>query len=113
MQRQRLVLYTKSARGEIRRKEGEEVAFVPLLGRHGWKAERLVSAKRESVCVYAGTVQGVGFRWFTRGAARELGVAGRVRNLRDGSVEIEAAGEPEALDRLQGAGAAGAGRRPG
>ncbi|HKI04777.1 MAG TPA: protein-L-isoaspartate(D-aspartate) O-methyltransferase [Thermoanaerobaculia bacterium] len=35
---QRLVLYRKSPRGEIRRKEGEEVAFVPLLGRHGWKA---------------------------------------------------------------------------
>ena len=34
---QRLVLYRKSARGEIRRREGEEVAFVPLLGRHGWK----------------------------------------------------------------------------
>jgi protein-L-isoaspartate(D-aspartate) O-methyltransferase len=36
-QSQRLVLYRKSARGELRRKEGEEVAFVPLLGRHGWK----------------------------------------------------------------------------
>jgi protein-L-isoaspartate(D-aspartate) O-methyltransferase len=36
-QGQRLVLYRKSARGELRRKEGEEVAFVPLLGRHGWK----------------------------------------------------------------------------
>ncbi|MDP9121674.1 MAG: protein-L-isoaspartate(D-aspartate) O-methyltransferase [Acidobacteriota bacterium] len=36
---QRLVLYRKSARGELRRKEGEEVAFVPLLGRHGWKVE--------------------------------------------------------------------------
>jgi protein-L-isoaspartate(D-aspartate) O-methyltransferase len=35
---QRLVLYRKSPRGEIRRREGEEVAFVPLLGRHGWKA---------------------------------------------------------------------------
>jgi protein-L-isoaspartate(D-aspartate) O-methyltransferase len=34
---QRLVLYRKSARGELRRKEGEEVGFVPLLGRHGWK----------------------------------------------------------------------------
>jgi protein-L-isoaspartate(D-aspartate) O-methyltransferase len=34
---QRLVLYRKSARGELRRKEGEEVAFVPLVGRHGWK----------------------------------------------------------------------------
>ena len=37
---QRLVLYRKSPRGEIRRREGEEVAFVPLLGRHGWKPEQ-------------------------------------------------------------------------
>jgi protein-L-isoaspartate(D-aspartate) O-methyltransferase len=37
---QRLVLYRKSAKGEVRRKEGEEVAFVPLLGRHGWKEEK-------------------------------------------------------------------------
>jgi protein-L-isoaspartate(D-aspartate) O-methyltransferase len=36
-QAQRLVLYRKSARGELRRKEGEEVGFVPLIGRHGWK----------------------------------------------------------------------------
>lgn len=35
---QRLVLYRKSSRGELRRREGEEVAFVPLLGRHGWKS---------------------------------------------------------------------------
>ncbi|HXO19484.1 MAG TPA: protein-L-isoaspartate(D-aspartate) O-methyltransferase [Thermoanaerobaculia bacterium] len=35
---QRLVLYRKSAKGEVRRREGEDVAFVPLLGRHGWKA---------------------------------------------------------------------------
>jgi protein-L-isoaspartate(D-aspartate) O-methyltransferase len=39
-QAQRLVLYRKSARGELRRKEGEEVAFVPLLGRHGWKDDK-------------------------------------------------------------------------
>jgi protein-L-isoaspartate(D-aspartate) O-methyltransferase len=40
MQSQRLVIYQKSAKGEIQRREGEEVAFVPLLGRHGWKADR-------------------------------------------------------------------------
>jgi acylphosphatase len=48
-----------------------------------------------------GRVQGVGFRWFVRGVARELGLAGRVRNLRDGSLEIEAAGEPESLEELK------------
>ena len=37
---QKLVLYRKSPRGEIRRKEGEDVAFVPLLGRHGWKPQK-------------------------------------------------------------------------
>ncbi|HYX26331.1 MAG TPA: acylphosphatase [Thermoanaerobaculia bacterium] len=49
----------------------------------------------------SGRVQGVGFRWFVRRAAQELGVAGRVRNLPDGRVEVEAAGEPEALNALR------------
>ncbi len=48
-----------------------------------------------------GRVQGVGFRWFVRGAARGLGLAGRVRNLRDGSVEIEVAGDPESVEELK------------
>lgn len=33
--RQRLVLYERLARG-VRRREIEDVAFVPLVGRHGW-----------------------------------------------------------------------------
>ena len=49
----------------------------------------------------SGHVQGVGFRWFVRRAAQELGVTGRVRNLADGRVEVEAKGEPEALNALR------------
>jgi protein-L-isoaspartate(D-aspartate) O-methyltransferase len=38
-QEQRLVLYDKDRFGALRRQEADEVAFVPLLGRFGWKPE--------------------------------------------------------------------------
>lgn len=47
-----------------------------------------------------GRVQGVGFRWYVRDAAREAGVGGWVRNAADGSVEIESAGTEQALARF-------------
>ncbi len=48
-----------------------------------------------------GRVQGVGFRWWTAHVGREIGVAGRVRNRVDGSVEVEAAGSEAQLETLR------------
>jgi acylphosphatase len=47
-----------------------------------------------------GRVQGVGFRAWTVRRAIQLGLRGRVRNLRDGSVEIEVCGDVGAVGRL-------------
>lgn len=45
-----------------------------------------------------GAVQGVGFRWWTRRLAQDLGVQGTVRNCPDGTVEVHARGSGDALD---------------
>ncbi|SDF37142.1 acylphosphatase [Pseudonocardia oroxyli] len=48
----------------------------------------------------AGHVQGVGFRWWTRSRARELGLVGEARNLSDGRVAVAAEGPREACASL-------------
>lgn len=47
-----------------------------------------------------GRVQGVGYRWWTRARALELGLTGHARNTSDGRVEIVAEGVDAALTRL-------------
>jgi acylphosphatase len=51
--------------------------------------------------VISGRVQGVGFRFFARDAARVDGIRGVVRNLDDGTVEIHAEGDAEAVLRFE------------
>jgi len=58
-----------------------------------------------------GRVQGVGFRWWTRRTALEIGVGGWVRNRPDGAVEVLAQGGENRIARFrellwQGPGAA-------
>ena len=68
-----------------------------------------VSESKDPVCLnvllrayrVTGRVQGVGFRWFTSRAAKELGISGTVQNHPDGSVRVDARGALAVLDQLE------------
>jgi acylphosphatase len=51
-------------------------------------------------CIVSGKVQGVFFRDTTRGKARLLGVHGYAKNLQDGTVEVLACGDEQAVNAL-------------
>jgi len=48
-----------------------------------------------------GDVQGVGFRFFAERVAKQLGLGGYVKNLRDGRVEVYAVGTADQLEELK------------
>jgi len=50
----------------------------------------------------SGVVQGVGYRFFAQRAAEELNLAGWVRNLPDGRVQVEAEGPRAHIEALLG-----------
>ena len=50
--------------------------------------------------VVTGRVQGVFFRWYTKLKAEELRLAGTVRNLPDGSVEVVCEGDEAQVEQL-------------
>jgi len=49
----------------------------------------------------SGRVQGVGFRWWARESARDLGLRGTVRNDSDGTVRLDVAGERDCLEAFE------------
>ncbi len=53
--------------------------------------------------VVTGRVQGVGYRWHVLREAERIAVAGWVRNLSDGRVEVVARGSPDQLQELEAA----------
>jgi len=51
--------------------------------------------------IVRGMVQGVGFRFFAQRVARQLDLAGYVKNLHNGAVEVYAIGTPDQLSELK------------
>ena len=71
------------------------------LGRRRYRAA--VTDPQETARLTAwvrGRVQGVGFRWWVRARALELGLVGSATNLDDGRVQVDAEGPREACERL-------------
>ena len=60
-----------------------------------------MSTPKRLRAIVQGRVQGVFFRDFARTEARVLGLAGYVRNLPGGTVEVVAEGSGDALETLQ------------
>jgi acylphosphatase len=52
-------------------------------------------------CLVSGRVQGVFFRASTQREAQKLELTGHAHNLADGTVEVLACGEPDAVERLR------------
>ena len=50
--------------------------------------------------VFYGRVQGVGFRYYAVNKANQLGLTGWVKNLPDGTVEMEVQGNEPSIDEL-------------
>lgn len=54
--------------------------------------------KRAQHLIVSGRVQGVGFRYFAQATAMEYGITGWVKNLNDGTVELQIEGDEERLE---------------
>jgi acylphosphatase len=50
--------------------------------------------------IVEGLVQGVGYRWYAATKAQALGVAGSVRNLYDGTVEVRVEGDRSRIEEM-------------
>lgn len=72
-------------------------ATIPL----GYRQEFVSDGKQAKRYFISGTVQGVGYRYFTQHAGAKLGIGGYVRNKADGRVEVFAIGTAQQLTELR------------
>lgn len=56
--------------------------------------------QKSLTAIFSGSVQGVGFRYTVLRKAQQLKINGTVRNLPNGTVELQAEGEEEELKKL-------------
>jgi acylphosphatase len=78
-----------------RNRSGESERFLKR------QPNRSLPLKERWRLMVEGEVQGVGFRSSCSRRAKELGLSGWVRNLRNGKVEVQAEGDPLALNELR------------
>jgi acylphosphatase len=80
-------------------------------GAYPWHIADPLSKQARLTVWVRGRVQGVGFRWWVKSVALELGVNGIAENLADGRVKIMAEGNRDSclalLERLEGPGTPG------
>lgn len=58
----------------------------------------MTNTKKRAHVLIHGSVQGIGYRFFAVRTAREMGLAGWVKNLPTGEVELEVEGESQILE---------------
>lgn len=63
-------------------------------------AQQAAAGQERLTAFVHGHVQGVGFRWWTRSRALELGLAGHATNLQDGRVQVVAEGPRADCEKL-------------
>lgn len=64
------------------------------------KGNKSMQTKIRKHIIFHGRVQGVGFRYYAVNKANQLGLTGWVRNLPDGTVEMEVQGNEPSIDEL-------------
>ncbi len=63
-----------------------------------WRTTWQISS--ENISYFTGSVQGVGFRYYSEHKANQLRLTGWVKNLYNGDVEMEVQGSEAAIDEL-------------
>ncbi len=70
---------------------------------HKYTLSEAAVDERRFVARINGRVQGVGYRYFARQLANQMGIRGYVRNTHDGAVEVVAEGNEGLLAKFLGA----------